>query len=170
MNWIDLVILAVWGITAFWGYSSGLLQIVLPLIALVVGLALSSRIGDSVGNIFSGVIDGENAQTVAGFILIFGVLFVLGGIISFMARKVFGMIPLFGLVNSFAGMAAGVLVGFLLLSGVLTGVQRFPFRDLDKTIDESALGAFLADNFDVVIRGVKIIPGDWNNQLERLTE
>ena len=170
MNWIDLVILAVWGITAFWGYSSGLLQIVLPLIALVVGLTLSSRIGESVGNIFSGVIDGENAQTVAGFILIFGVLFVLGAIISFMARKVFGMIPLFGLLNSFAGMATGVLVGFLLLSGVLTGVQQFPFRDLDKTIDESALGAFLADNFDVVIRGVKIIPGDWNNQLERLTE
>ena len=170
MNWIDLVILAVWGITAFWGYSSGLLQIVLPLIALVVGLTLSSRIGESVGNIFSGVIDGENAQTVAGFILIFGVLFVLGAIISFMARKVFGMIPLFGLLNSFAGMAAGVLVGFLLLSGVLTGVQQFPFRDLDKTIDESVLGAFLADNFDVVIRGVKIIPGDWNNQLERLTE
>ena len=110
MNWIDLVILAVWGITAFWGYSSGLLQIVLPLISLVVGLALSSRIGESVGNIFSGVIDSENAQTVAGFILIFGVLFVLGAIISFMARKVFGMIPLFGLLNSFAGMAAGVLV------------------------------------------------------------
>ncbi len=170
MNWIDIAILVVWGITALWGFSAGLLQIVVPLISLVVGLALSSRIGDSVGNIFSGVTDNENAQTVAGFILIFGVLFVLGGIISFMARRVLGIIPLFGLANSLAGMAAGVLVGFLLLSGVLTGIQRFPFQDLDKTIDESALGTFLADNFDVVIRGVKIIPGDWNNQLEKLTD
>ena len=170
MNWIDITILAVWGITALWGFSSGLLKIVVPLISLVVGLALSSRIGDSVGNIFSGFTDNENAQTVAGFVLVFGVLFIAGGIISFMAQKVLGIIPLFGLANSLTGMAAGVLVGFLLLSGILTGIQRFPFRDLDKTIDESALGTFLADNFDVVIRGVKIIPGDWDNKLEKLTE
>ena len=108
-------------------------------------------------------------QTVAGFILIFGVLFIVGGIISFMIRSVLRIIPFFGLANSLAGMAAGVLVGFLLLSGVLTGIQRFPFEDLDETIDESALGTFLADNFDVVIRGVKLIPGDWDNELNKLT-
>ncbi len=169
MNWIDIAILAVWGISALWGFSAGLLQVVVPFISLVVGLALSSRIGDSVGNIFSGFTDNENAQTVAGFILIFAVLFVLGGIISFMARSVLRIIPLFGLANSLAGMAAGVLVGFLLLSGILTGIQRFPFEDLDETIDESALGTFLADNFDVVIRGVKLIPGDWDNELNKLT-
>ena len=56
-----------------------------------------------------------------------------------------------------------------MLTGVLTGIQRFPFRDLDKTIDESALGAFLADKFDVVIRGVKLIPGDWDDELDKLT-
>ncbi len=36
-------------------------------------------------------------------------------------------------------------------------------------------GAYLgsddgADNFDVVIRGVGLIPGDWDNQLENLVE
>ena len=169
MNWIDIAILVVWGITALWGFSSGLLKILVPLVSLVIGLALSSRIGDSVGSMFSGITDNENAQTVAGFILIMVVLFVAGGIIGFMASKVLGIIPLFGLANSLAGMAAGLLVGFLLLTGVLTGIQRFPFRDLDKTIDESALGAFLADKFDVVIRGVKLIPGDWDDELDKLT-
>ena len=169
MNWIDIGILVVWGITALWGFSSGLLKILVPLVSLVIGLALSSRIGDSVGSMFSGITDNENAQTVAGFILIMVVLFVAGGIIGFMASKVLGIIPLFGLANSLAGMAAGLLVGFLLLTGVLTGIQRFPFRDLDKTIDESALGTFLADKFDVVIRGVKLIPGDWDDELDKLT-
>ncbi|MCH8892912.1 MAG: CvpA family protein [Chloroflexi bacterium] len=169
MNWIDIAILVVWGITALWGFSSGLLKILVPLVSLVIGLALSSRIGDSVGSMFSGITDNENAQTVAGFILIMVVLFVAGGIIGFMASKVLGIIPLFGLANSLAGMAAGLLVGFLLLTGVLTGIQRFPFRDLDKTIDESALGTFLADKFDVVIRGVKLIPGDWDDELDKLT-
>jgi uncharacterized membrane protein required for colicin V production len=170
MNWIDIAILVVWGISVLWGFSVGLLQVVVPLVSLVIGLALASRIGDSVGNIFSVVTDNENAETVAGFLLIFAVVFVLGVITSFIARRVLGMIPLFGLANKVAGMAAGLLIGFILLSGILTGIQRFPFRELDKTIDESALGAFLADNFDVVIRGVGLIPGDWDNELNKLTK
>ena len=169
MNWIDIAILIVWGITTLWGYSAGLLKILVPFISLVIGLALSSRIGDSVGAIFSGVTDNENAQTIAGFVLVFGVLFIAGGILSFMARKVLGIIPLFGFANSLAGMAVGLLIGFVLLSGVLTNIQRFPVRDYDETIDESALGSFLADNFDVVIRGVKLIPGDWDDELDKLT-
>ncbi len=169
MNWVDIVILVVWGVTALWGYSAGILLILVPFVSLIVGLALSSRIGDSVGELFTVVTDNENAQMVAGFLLVFGVLFIAGGILSFMARRSLGIIPLFGFANSLAGMAVGLLIGFVLLSGVLTNVQRFPVRDYDETIDESALGAFLADNFDVVIRGVKLIPGDWDDELDQLT-
>ena len=169
MNWIDIVILVVWGVTALWGFSSGVLKILVPFFSLVIGLALSSRIGDSVGELFSGLTDNENAQTIAGFLLILVVLFVAGGIISFMASKVLGIIPLFGLVNSLSGMAVGLLVGFLLISGVLTAIQKFPIRDLDQTIDESKLGTFMADQFDVVVRGVKLIPGDWDDELDKIT-
>ncbi len=168
MNWVDIVILVVWGVTALWGYSKGLIGVLVPLVSLVVGLALASRIGDSVGQMFSGFTDNENAQTVAGFILIFAVLLIAGGIINFFVRSVLGIIPLFGFVNSLAGMAVGILIGFLLLSGVLTNIQRFPVREYDETIDESKLGAFLADNFDVVIRGLKLIPGDWDNEIDKL--
>jgi len=169
MNWIDIVILLVWGVTALWGFSSGLLKILVPFFSLVIGLALSSRIGDSVGKLFSGLTDNENAQTIAGFLLILVVLLVAGGIISFMASKVLGIIPLFGLVNSLSGIAVGLLVGFLLISGVLTAIQKFPIRDLDQTIDESKLGTFMADQFDVVVRGVKLIPGDWDDELDKIT-
>lgn len=169
MNWVDVVILVVWGISILWGFSAGLIQLVVPFIALLASLALASRIGDSVGNIFSSVTDSENAQTVGGFVLIFVLLFVVGGIFGFMVRRVLGFIPLFGLANRFTGMAVGLLIGFVLLSGILTGLQKFPFEDSDKKIDESALGTFLADNFDVVIRGVGLIPGDWDTDLEKLT-
>ena len=169
MNWIDIVILVIWGVTALWGFSSGLLKILVPFFSLVIGLALSSRIGDSVGELFSGLTDNENAQTIAGFLLILVVLLAAGGIISFMASKVLGIIPLAGLVNSLSGMAVGLLVGFLLISGVLTAIQKFPIRDLDQTIDESKLGTFMADQFDVVVRGVKLIPGDWDDELGKIT-
>jgi hypothetical protein len=56
-----------------------------------------------------------------------------------------------------------------LISGVLTAIQKFPIRDLDQTIDESKLGIFMADQFDVVVRGVKLIPGDWDDDLDKIT-
>ena len=115
MDWLDIVILVVWGASILCGFTAGLIQLVVPFVALLASLALASRIGDSVGNIFSSVTDNENAQTAAGFLLIFVILFVAGGIIGFLVRKVLGFIPLFGLANRFAGMAAGVLIGFVLL-------------------------------------------------------
>jgi len=170
MNWVDIVILVVWGITIFWGYSTGLMGVLVPLISLVVGLVLSSRIGDTVGGMFASITDNENAQAVAGFVLVFGVLFVAGGILNLMAKKLLGIIPLFGTVNNLAGMVVGLLIGFFLLSGILTAVQKYPVKDMEKDIDESKLGALLADNFDVVIRGLGFIPGNWDQELEKLAK
>ena len=169
MNWIDAIVLIVWGVTALWGFSAGFIRIVFPLIAVIVGLAISSRIAEDVGNIFSVFTDSEAAQAVGGFVLIFLGLFIVSAIAGFWVGMFLRFIPLFGLANRAAGMAVGVIIGFLLLSGVLTGVQRFADR-LDDDIDESALGAFLADNFDVVIRGVKLIPGDWDQELKQLKD
>ncbi|MCH7606452.1 MAG: CvpA family protein [Chloroflexi bacterium] len=164
MNWVDIVIVVVWVATAFWGASIGLIQVAVHLVVVAVGLALSSRIAGVVGNLFAPVTDNEQAQTVAGFIAIFLILFIAGGIVSQMLRTVLGIIPLVGLANKLGGLAVGVVVGFVLLSGVLTGIQRFPVRDFQKTIDDSVLGALLADNFDVIIRGIKLIPSDWADE------
>ena len=167
MNWIDAVVLVVWGITALWGFSTGLIRVSISFLVVIVGLALSSRIAEDVGNIFSGLTDSEGAQTVGGFILIFLGLFIIGAIASFWIGALLRFLPIFGLANRLGGLAVGVIIGFLLLSGVLTGAQKFT-NSVDDDIDESALGAFLADNFDVVIRGVKLVPGDWDNELEKL--
>ncbi len=170
MNWVDIMVLVVWGITAFWGFRSGLLQMVIPALMVIIGLALSSRIAGPVGNIFSPFTDSENLQSVAAFIAIFLVLLIGSAWVSFALRNVLRIVPLFGLANSLAGLAVGVLVGFVLLSGILTGIQRFPVGNLGEAIDESPLGAFLADNFDVVIRGAKLIPGDWNDKFQGLKD
>ena len=171
MNWIDVVILVVWGLSSGWGYGAGLIQMVIPLTAVFVGLAVSSRIADSVGNILSPFTDNEDYQTIAGFILIFMGLFILASIAGFMMRTILRFVPFGGMANKLAGMAAGLALGILLVSGVLTAIQRFPVNDgLVEDIDGSALGAFLADKFDVVIRGVGLIPGDWDNELENIVE
>ena len=168
MNWVDIVILVVWAGTASWGASMGLLQMGVHLVVVAVGLAISSRIAPTVGGLFSVVTDIENAQSVAGFIAVFLILFIAGGVVSFWLRTILGIIPFFGSFNKLGGLIIGVAVGFLLLSGILTGIQKFPVGDAQQTIDDSKLGSFLADNFDVVIRGIKLIPGEWDDELEKL--
>ena len=168
MNWVDIAILVVWAGTASWGASMGLLQMGVHLVVVAVGLAIASRIAPTVGDLFSVVTDNENAQSAAGFIAVFLILFIAGGVVSFWLRMILGIIPFFGSFNKLGGLIVGVAVGFLLLSGILTGIQKFPIGDAEQTIDDSTLGSFLADNFDVVIRGIGLIPGEWDDELDKL--
>ena len=146
----------------------GLLQMGVHLLVVAVGLAISSRIAPTVGDLFSVVTDNENAQSAAGFISVFLILFIAGGVASFWLRMVLGIIPFFGSFNKLGGLIVGILVGFLLLSGILTGIQKFPIKDAQQTIDDSKLGSFLADNFDVITRGIGLIPGNWDDELDKL--
>ena len=170
MNWVDILVLVGWGLAALWGFKVGLIRMVVPLIVVVVGLALSSRIAEPVGDFFSFLSENENVQTVAALIAILIVLLVIGALLSSLLRTAIGIIPLAGLVNNLAGAGVGILIGFIILSGVLTGLQKFPVGGARADIAQSPLGAFLADNFDVVTRGFHLIPGDWNEKVKSLTE
>ena len=95
MNWIDAVVIIAWILTALWGFSAGLIRIVIPLVAVIAGLAVSSRIAEDVGNIFSGITDSENAQTIGGFVLIFLGIFIISAIVSFWIGMVTRFLPMF---------------------------------------------------------------------------
>ena len=172
MNWLDIVILLVWALMAAWGGSVGLIAILFHLVTLAASLALASRVGPMLGDFFTPLSGREEVQTVAGFIVVFAVLFIIFAVISFMLRRVLGFVPFFGLGDRLGGMAIGVLAGFVLLSGLLVGVQQLRSAEVDENIDNSAFGSFLVGQFDVVIRGIKLIPGDWEDEiidrLERL--
>ena len=165
MNWLDIVILIAWASSGLWGFSAGVIQLVFPLVGLLVGLAVASRIGETVGQIFSVITDNENAQTMAGFFLILAVCTIGAAIIGFMLRPLFNFIPIAGMANRVAGLVVGIAIGFVLLSGIFTGLQKFPVNYSHQEIAESRLASFLANNFDTVLRGVHLIPADWDDQL-----
>ncbi len=167
MNWIDVAVVVVWCLTAAWGLSAGLVRTAISFVVIVAGLALSSRIADDVGSLFARFTDDEGARTVAAFIVIFVALIVVGAILSFWLGAMLRALPVLGAANRLGGLALGLAIGFVLLSGTLTGAQKFTDA-IDEDIHESVLGSFLADNFDVVIRGARLVPGDWDDELQRL--
>ncbi len=167
MNWIDVAVVVVWCLTAVWGLSAGLVRTAISFVVIAAGLALSSRIADDIGSVFARFTDDEGARAVAAFIVIFLALIIAGALLSLWIGAMLRTLPVLGAANRLGGLALGLAIGFVLLSGTLTGVQKFTDA-VDEDIHESVLGSYLADNFDVVIRGARLIPGDWDDELMKL--
>ena len=170
MNWVDILILVVWGLTALWGFKSGLVGMLVPLVVIIAGLALSSRLAEPIGNLFSFLSDNENVQLIVAFIVIFlGVLFISAWL-STVLRSVVKFIPLAGMADRVAGLGVGLLIGFILLTGILTGLRSFPVGEVKEDINDSKLGTMMTDKFAVAVRAVGLVPGDWNEQAQGLKE
>ncbi len=168
MNWVDILVLVVWGLMALWGFKSGFIGMIVPLVVIILGLALSSRVAEPVGNLFSFLSENENVQTIIAFIAIFLVLILLSAWLSALLQTFSKVIPLAGSVDHLSGMVIGIVVGFLFLSGILTGLQHFTVGRIQTDIAESPMGTFMTDHFGVTIRAVKLVPGDWDEKAKGL--
>ena len=161
MGWLGILILVVWGLMTLWGWKRGLIGLAIPLLMVVVGLAVSSRLAEPVGNLFSAITDDEALQTGLAFVGIFACLFLLSVIGSSFLRRLVGIAPFGDRVDRLGGALVGFLVGFALLSGLLVGLQKYPIGSSGETIGASPVASFMADSFGAVVRAVGLIPGDW---------
>ena len=162
MNWIDITVLVVLALAVFWGFRTGLIGMLVPLAVILLGLAFGGRAIGPLGSLFSFISQNENVQTALGYAAFFLLLVIGAVILGNLLRAVITKIPLTGTVNNLAGAVVGLLIGCVLLSGILTGLQKFPVGGLDEAIEDSASGTFLADRFDAVARGVGLIPRAWD--------
>ena len=65
-----------------------------------------------------------------------------------------------GWVDQLLGVSLALVITFAVGSALLSVVQSYPVGGLDGVIDGSVLGTFLADNFDTVLRGIRLVPKD----------
>ncbi len=160
MNWLDVVLLILIAVGAIFGYRFGLIQAAASFVAVVIGIALASRIGNALTPIFELLTDDEKTQEVGGFILVLVVIVLLGLIASSAVAKALGAIKL-GWINPMGGLLLGTLLVMMACSAALANVQEFSILAPDETIEGSVVGVFLADNFDVVLRAVRLVPKDF---------
>lgn len=162
MNWLDVVLLILIAVGAIAGYRFGLIQSAASFVAVIIGIALASRMGNKLTPLFELVTEDETAQEVGGFVLVLLVIVLLGMIASSIVMKGLGAIKL-GWLNSVGGLGLGALLVMMACSAALANVQEFSFLAQDQTIEDSTIGTFLADNFDIVLRTVRIVPKDFGH-------
>ena len=159
MNWLDILIFVVGGIIALVGWRMGGSRIAVTALGIVVGLALAGRLHDDVGSLVSRLTDNDDAAYLGGFIAILALVLVASLLVSFLLRTLLKKFMI-GPADKLAGLALGVVVSFVIGSGALSAIQSYPVWDMDSAIEDSAVGTFLADRFDVILRGAKFIPDD----------
>jgi len=159
MNWLDIVIVVAGGSITLIGWTMGGIFIGVAALGILAGMALATRIQDELQPLFSRFIDSDNGAEIASFIAILVLILIASVAISIALRAVLSKLML-GWVDKASGLAVGLVLTFAIGSGVLATIQQHPVLGLETIIEDSALGSFLADKFDVVLRGIRFLPKD----------
>ena len=119
-----------------------------PLAFLLAGMGFAGGLGPLIGQGVFGFIETESGQTVAGFFLVFGVILLLGAVITRAAWRPLGVMsvlmsafPMGALFNRFGGLLAGTIIGCAFLSIVLMGLQQYPVNAVGRAIGDSSFAA-----------------------------
>ena len=160
MNWLDYVIIVVGVMLSFFGWRMGILKGIAMVVGIGVGIVFASRFSPQGADILSTWIESPATAKIVAYIIILVLTLVAATVVAGFARRILSLL-LLGWVDRVAGLSLGILATFVIFSGVLTYAQRYDVFGLPKTIEESTLGSLMADKFDVVLRGLKLIPSDF---------
>ncbi len=70
MNWLDVIIIALWGIGFFVGWRMGLLGAIFTTGGLVVGVLLAARLSDNVSELLTDSVSSDSLATIIAYAII----------------------------------------------------------------------------------------------------
>jgi len=164
LNWLDIIILTVAGVSALVGARAGLVRALASVIGMALAILLASNFFREASTVFDVLLNSENASNILGFLLVFVVVLVISAIVGSNMRRVVNLMML-GWIDLGGGLVLGVILAFALISPILSMVDSFPILGLDAIIVQSFFGSFLVEDFDVVLNSLKLLPDDLSQQL-----
>jgi membrane protein required for colicin V production len=122
MNWLDLVLLLILGVSVFTSLRKGLSREVIGLVAVIAALLLASWFYGTAGALVAPYVSSPSIAHFIGFALVFVAVLLLGGIVSFVVGrflKVTGLSIFDHLLGAVFGLVRGVLIGVALVMGLM---------------------------------------------------
>jgi len=126
MNFVDIVILILVGLSAFAGFRSGLIRSVFSLVGLVVGVVFASwQYKHFSGEVYQITKNKTLSEAIWFCLLVLGVM-VVAGLCGLLVRRLVHLVGL-GWLDNLAGFGFGLLQGALLITVcVMTLAAFFP--------------------------------------------
>lgn len=146
MNWLDIVILVIMGISVFFGVKHGLVTSMLSLVGFILGIILAGNFYKQLGSAM-GFISNENVANIVAFIIIFVVVMVLAALTAGILRTILKAIML-GWVDRLGGAFFGLVASVLTVSALLAIFAKYTNNSF---IPDSALAGFFLDKFPIIM-------------------
>jgi membrane protein required for colicin V production len=124
INWTDIVILAVIGMSCLYGLWRGLIREVFSLVTWVAALIVARLYSSALAPLLSGVFEGETTRYVAAFTLLFIATIIVGSLLTHVLSKLLTLAGLKftdRLLGGVFGVARGGIIVMLLIF-VLSGL------------------------------------------------
>ena len=143
MNWLDIVIIALWGIGFFVGWKMGLLGSIFTTGGLVVGVLLAGRLSDNVSEIITDSVSSDTLATIIAYGIILIAVFVAAQVLRTVVKGILKMVFL-GWVDTVGSLALGLVMGVVLSGALITVLARYS-SDLPLELLDLAPGDVISD-------------------------
>jgi len=156
MNWLDIVIVVVVGVTAFIGLRKGIIKMALTLAGLIVGIIVAGRYYTSFSQYLSFISSPTWAQVVA-FIIIFVGIMITAALLARLLEKAASAMML-GWANRLVGAILGFIVGAMLCGAVLAVWVKYIGRP--GVVNQSVIAPLLLSVFPRVLA---LLPAEFDS-------
>ena len=141
MNWLDIAIILLWGISILMGWRTGLLAAAFSAGGAAAGVFLAGRFSDDVSDLFTDSVSSDTLATVIAYAAILVAVFVAAQVLRGMLA-----VPLKGAmkavsiawVDNLSGVALGIVLGLALSGALIAMMARFA-NDLPTDVEVSNL-------------------------------
>lgn len=160
MNWLDWTLLAIWALTAFYGFKQRATKMVAGLVILAVGLLLARPLAGLIKGQIGFVSDNDLAQTAAAYIILIVIAMIAAAALGWLMGRMVELFPMGSLLDRGVGLAIGLVAGLLFTGAILSGVVAVAPDAVDAFIQNAALGGFLVGPFNSALAGLGLaLPG-----------
>jgi len=193
MNWLDLVLVILIGLSAFMGLKIGLVRAGFTALGIFVGSILGGQLSDDIGGIFTGIDSDGAVATVVSYAVIITISLTVAGILAAIIRKVLTLLFM-GWADKLAGGALGLAAGAVISAGVIMGMANLTYsaevgdevaaKVMNSTLDtekakarfedgltHSAIVSAFLDTVDIIPSSTLwFVPTNFKNSLDVLSQ
>jgi membrane protein required for colicin V production len=130
-NWLDILLLAIIGVSLLLGLIRGLTRMIIGIAAVVAGFIIAALYYRPVSGLFNRLLDAEIWRHLVAFVLIFAAVLIVGGLISFLWSKIITGPLRFAdrVLGGLLGVVSGILIcGVLVIAQLAFPVDKQALR------------------------------------------
>ena len=150
MNWLDILLVAAIGLSAWRGYSNGFIRELVSIAAVILAIPIAGLLYDDMYPKVEPIVENADLAAVISFVSIMAGVIIGGQVVAHLLKRTAEALNL-GFFDAIAGGAFGFAKAVIICQVILILLVRYPEPDMRDTIDGSSVANALLDAAPAVL-------------------